>query len=130
MAWKPRLLLPGHSPGSLGVVTADGDAFVGDLFVNYTMPSQPIYLSDRGGLAAELRAGQGTQAAHGLRRPWRSLPRRKTGPHLSCSLPVPLVGALPLHHEALRHSNPINEETTMPEGLKSDAHHVCAPVCG
>lgn len=41
------LLVPGHSPGSLAVVTDDGDAFVGDLFVNYTVPSQPIYLSDR-----------------------------------------------------------------------------------
>jgi glyoxylase-like metal-dependent hydrolase (beta-lactamase superfamily II) len=41
------LLVPGHSPGSLAVVTAGGDAFVGDLFVNYAVPSQPIYLSDR-----------------------------------------------------------------------------------
>jgi hydroxyacylglutathione hydrolase len=41
------VLLPGHSPGSLGVVTARGDALVGDLFVNYAAPSQPIYLSDR-----------------------------------------------------------------------------------
>ncbi|MGD8488717.1 MAG: MBL fold metallo-hydrolase [Anaerolineae bacterium] len=42
------VLLPGHSPGSLGVVTADGDALVGDLFVNYTVPSQPMYLADEG----------------------------------------------------------------------------------
>jgi hydroxyacylglutathione hydrolase len=41
------VLLPGHSPGSLGVITAEGDVFVGDLFVNYSVPSQPIYLSDR-----------------------------------------------------------------------------------
>lgn len=40
-------LLPGHSPGSLGVLTTEGDAFVGDLFVNYSVPSQPIYLLDR-----------------------------------------------------------------------------------
>ena len=40
------VLLPGHSPGSLGVVTPEGDLFVGDLFVNYTVPSQPLYLSD------------------------------------------------------------------------------------
>jgi glyoxylase-like metal-dependent hydrolase (beta-lactamase superfamily II) len=39
--------LPGHSPGSLGILTAEGDVFVGDLFVNYSVPSQPIYLSDR-----------------------------------------------------------------------------------
>jgi len=41
------LLVPGHSPGSLAIVTNEGDAFVGDLFVNYTVPSQPLYLSDR-----------------------------------------------------------------------------------
>jgi hydroxyacylglutathione hydrolase len=39
--------IPGHSPGSVAVITAEEDAFVGDLFVNYTVPSQPIYLSDR-----------------------------------------------------------------------------------
>jgi glyoxylase-like metal-dependent hydrolase (beta-lactamase superfamily II) len=43
-AWVVHL--PGHSPGSLGIVTADGDVFLGDLFVNYTVPSQPLYLSD------------------------------------------------------------------------------------
>jgi hydroxyacylglutathione hydrolase len=41
------VLLPGHSPDSLGVVTAEADLFAGDLFVNYTVPSQPLYLSDR-----------------------------------------------------------------------------------
>lgn len=41
------ILVPGHSPGSLAVVTTKGDAFIGDLFVNYSVPSQPIYLSDR-----------------------------------------------------------------------------------
>jgi hydroxyacylglutathione hydrolase len=41
------LLVPGHSPGSLAVVTEERDALVGDLFVNYAVPSQPIYLSDR-----------------------------------------------------------------------------------
>ena len=41
------VLLPGHSPGSLGAVTAERDVLVGDLFVNYTVPSQPIYLCDR-----------------------------------------------------------------------------------
>jgi hydroxyacylglutathione hydrolase len=40
------VLLPGHSPQSLGVWTAEGDLFVGDLLVNYTAPSQPIYLMD------------------------------------------------------------------------------------
>jgi hydroxyacylglutathione hydrolase len=41
------VLVPGHSPGSLAAITAEGDAFVGDLFVNYTVPSQPIYLADK-----------------------------------------------------------------------------------
>jgi glyoxylase-like metal-dependent hydrolase (beta-lactamase superfamily II) len=39
--------VPGHSPDSLAVVTAEGGAFVGDLFVNYTVPSQPLYLWQR-----------------------------------------------------------------------------------
>jgi len=39
--------LPGHAPGSLGIVTTRGDALVGDLLVNYAVPSQPLYLSDR-----------------------------------------------------------------------------------
>jgi hydroxyacylglutathione hydrolase len=38
---------PGHSPESLALITPEGDAFVGDLLVNYGVPSQPIYLSDR-----------------------------------------------------------------------------------
>lgn len=41
------LLVPGHAPGSLALVTAEGEAFVGDLFVNYAVPSRPLYVSDR-----------------------------------------------------------------------------------
>ena len=41
------ILVPGHAPGSLGILTAGGDALVGDLLVNYVVPSQPLYLSDR-----------------------------------------------------------------------------------
>jgi glyoxylase-like metal-dependent hydrolase (beta-lactamase superfamily II) len=45
---RARVLhVPGHSPGSLALLTPEGDAFVGDLCVNYSVPSQPIYLSDR-----------------------------------------------------------------------------------
>lgn len=40
------VLLPGHSPRSLGMLTAEGDLFVGDLLVNYTLPSKPLYLMD------------------------------------------------------------------------------------
>ena len=39
--------LPGHAPGSLGILTAQGDALVGDLLVNYVVPSEPLYLADR-----------------------------------------------------------------------------------
>jgi glyoxylase-like metal-dependent hydrolase (beta-lactamase superfamily II) len=39
--------VPGHSPDSLAIVTTDGDAFVGDLFANYTVPSEPLYLWNR-----------------------------------------------------------------------------------
>lgn len=36
--------LPGHSRDSIGLITGEGDAYVGDLLVNYTVPSKPIYL--------------------------------------------------------------------------------------
>jgi glyoxylase-like metal-dependent hydrolase (beta-lactamase superfamily II) len=39
--------IPGHSPGSLGVLTKEGDLFCGDLFVNFAGASEPLYLSDR-----------------------------------------------------------------------------------
>ena len=38
--------VPGHASGSLAVVTAESDAFVGDLIVNYTVPSRPLYIAD------------------------------------------------------------------------------------
>lgn len=41
------ILIPGHAPGSLGVLTQDNDCLIGDLFVNYTVPSEPLYMSDR-----------------------------------------------------------------------------------
>ena len=41
------ITVPGHAPGSLAVVTGEGDILIGDLFVNYAVPSQPIYLCDR-----------------------------------------------------------------------------------
>jgi hydroxyacylglutathione hydrolase len=45
---KARVLrIPGHTLGSLALLTSEGDALVGDLFVNYTVPSRPMYISDR-----------------------------------------------------------------------------------
>ncbi|MBN1657311.1 MAG: MBL fold metallo-hydrolase [Anaerolineae bacterium] len=41
------ILLPGHSPEHLGVLTGERDLLAGDLFVNYTVPSRPLYLMDR-----------------------------------------------------------------------------------
>ena len=39
--------VPGHSSDSLAIVTAGGDAFVGDLFANYSVPSEPLYIWNR-----------------------------------------------------------------------------------
>lgn len=39
--------VPGHSPDSLAIVTAEGDAFVGDLLTHYSVPSEPLYLWSR-----------------------------------------------------------------------------------
>lgn len=41
------LRLPGHAPDSLGFITPAGQAFVGDLVVNYGLPSQPLYLHSK-----------------------------------------------------------------------------------
>lgn len=38
--------LPGHSVDSLGLAGPEGELIVGDLYVNYTVPSRPLYLSD------------------------------------------------------------------------------------
>ncbi len=39
--------VPGHSSDSIGLLTADGEALVGDLLVNYAVPSRPMYMWDR-----------------------------------------------------------------------------------
>ena len=38
--------LPGHSSGSIGVLTGDGDLFCGDLLVNVLRPSLHYYIDD------------------------------------------------------------------------------------
>jgi glyoxylase-like metal-dependent hydrolase (beta-lactamase superfamily II) len=38
--------LPGHSAGSIGVLSADGDLFCGDLLVNFTKPGLHFYIDD------------------------------------------------------------------------------------
>jgi hydroxyacylglutathione hydrolase len=40
------LHLPGHSPGSIGILTASGDLFCGDLFVNVTKPVKHFIVTD------------------------------------------------------------------------------------
>jgi glyoxylase-like metal-dependent hydrolase (beta-lactamase superfamily II) len=39
--------LPGHSKGSIGLLTADGDLFCGDVFTNVSMPKESDLLSNR-----------------------------------------------------------------------------------
>ncbi|MHA3964815.1 MAG: MBL fold metallo-hydrolase [Candidatus Thorarchaeota archaeon SMTZ1-45] len=39
--------LPGHSKGSIGLLTADGDLFCGDVFTNVSMPKGSDLLSNR-----------------------------------------------------------------------------------
>lgn len=58
------IALPGHAPGSLGIVTARGDALVGDLLVNYAVPSQPLYLSDRAAWQASYERLRGLEPRH------------------------------------------------------------------
>jgi hydroxyacylglutathione hydrolase len=40
------LHLPGHSPGSIGILTAGGDLFCGDLFLNVTKPVKHSIVTD------------------------------------------------------------------------------------
>lgn len=49
---------PGHSPGSLGVLTAEGDLFCGDLLYNWRRPSVPI-IDDAAAHAASMRKLRG-----------------------------------------------------------------------
>lgn len=41
------IAIPGHSPGSIGILTAGGDLFCGDLFDNTKRPSLNALLDDR-----------------------------------------------------------------------------------
>ena len=49
------LHLPGHSKGSIGVLTADGALFCGDLLYNWRRPSTPI-VDDLADQTASLRS--------------------------------------------------------------------------
>ena len=40
------LHIPGHSKGSIGILTAGGDLFCGDLFYNMKKPSVPVIIDD------------------------------------------------------------------------------------
>jgi hydroxyacylglutathione hydrolase len=40
------LHIPGHSTGSIGILTAGGDLFCGDLFVNVTKPVKHSIIID------------------------------------------------------------------------------------
>jgi hydroxyacylglutathione hydrolase len=45
--WEARILhLPGHSNGSIGILTTDGDLFCGDVFVNVTKPARHFIITD------------------------------------------------------------------------------------
>jgi hydroxyacylglutathione hydrolase len=48
------LHLPGHSPGSIGILTADGDLFCGDLFVNVSKPTKHSIVTDAASFTASV----------------------------------------------------------------------------
>ena len=48
------LHLPGHSPGSIGVLTATGDLFCGDLFTNPGKPARNSIVDDAEGMSASI----------------------------------------------------------------------------
>jgi hydroxyacylglutathione hydrolase len=48
------LHLPGHSPGSIGILTADSDLFCGDLFVNVSKPTKHSIVTDAAAFDASI----------------------------------------------------------------------------
>jgi len=48
------LELPGHSKGSIGILTAKGDLFCGDLLVNRDQPAKNTLVDDSGALKASV----------------------------------------------------------------------------
>jgi hydroxyacylglutathione hydrolase len=48
------LHLPGHSPGSIGILTAAGDLFCGDLFVNVSKPVKHSIVTDAAAFTASV----------------------------------------------------------------------------
>lgn len=72
--------LPGHSSGSIGILTGDGDLFCGDLLVNVMRPSLHYYMDDLAQAHASIRKlnGLGVKTVYpGHGKPFRSseLPR-------------------------------------------------------
>ena len=51
--------LPGHSKGSIGLLTADGDFFCGDLFTNVSTPKRSDLLSNQDDYSKSLQCIQG-----------------------------------------------------------------------
>ncbi len=72
------LHLPGHSKGSIGILTADGDLFCGDLLYNWRRPSTPIVddLADHTASLQKLRAVrvETVYPGHGKPFRWAELP--------------------------------------------------------
>lgn len=53
------LSLPGHSSGSIGILTANGDLFCGDLFTNTSAPALDEIMDDPAAAKASLERIQG-----------------------------------------------------------------------
>jgi glyoxylase-like metal-dependent hydrolase (beta-lactamase superfamily II) len=49
------LHLPGHSPGSIGILTVGGDLFCGDLFVNVSKPDRHSIVTDAAAFNASVK---------------------------------------------------------------------------
>jgi hydroxyacylglutathione hydrolase len=67
------LHLPGHSKGSIGILSADGDLFCGDLLYNWRKPSTPIVndLADHTASLEKLRDARVATVYPGHGKPFR-----------------------------------------------------------
>ena len=83
------LHLPGHTRGSIGVLTAAGDLFCGDLMDSMMgRPSLEFFIDDMAAAEASLARLRSLDVAHGLPGPRQAVPARTGQTHLDCRRPL------------------------------------------
>ncbi len=66
--------LPGHSKGSIGILTADGDLICGDLFWNLSKPKPHFMINNAADFKASVEKLNNLKDKYTLPRPWQTFP--------------------------------------------------------